>query len=134
MPTAENIQWIFDHSRELLESKEIDWSIEEECCWSFILADPSEDKLVDAAELLLEAGYDVQGLFQAEEEDEDEDSGPDDMIYMQIDQIALHSPHSLMAECDKIQELVAKLELAEFNGIEVGPVEDLDEGEADEEE
>ncbi len=132
MPTEENINWIFEHTRELAASGEIDWSIDDVCCWSFIFADPSEEKLVAAAEHLFEHEYDVQGLFAAEESEDDEDGDDPEMIYLQIDQVQIHTPASLLAETEKLKQLVASFDLAEFDGIEVGPDEEPEDEPEDE--
>ena len=141
MPKAEDIQWIFEHTRGLLKKGEIDWSIDDPCCWSFYLADRDEEKLVAAAECLHEMGYDIRGLLEFEDDNHDGEPGeetenPDrlDMIILQIDQVHTHTPETLMAECDQIKEITAPFEIAEFDGIEVGPEEisdDLDDYDED---
>lgn len=133
MPTEENINWIFDHTRELQKTGEIDWSIDDVCSWSFIFADPSEEKLVTAAEHLYENGYDVQGLFAAEESEDEEDADDPEMIFLQIDQVQIHTAESLLAETEKLKQLVEPFNLAEFDGIEVGPEEWDEEEEVDDE-
>ena len=121
MITKEQVQGLFEHTRDLLRDGEIDWDIDGVCLWSYFFVDLSKERLQQAAEHLERQGYQVMGILEPEPEDDDQET-----LRLQVDKVEKHSVNSLMSRNIEFYALARKLQLRDYDGMECGAV-DLDE-------
>jgi hypothetical protein len=123
--TKEQVQGLFEHTRDLLRDGEIDWDITEVCLWSYFFVDTSRERLQQAAEHLARQGYEVMGILEPEPEDDDQET-----LRLQVDKVEKHSVNSLMSRNIEFYALARKLQLRDYDGMECGAVDLDDEEEA----
>jgi hypothetical protein len=123
MITKEQVQGLFEHTRDLLRDGEIDWDIDGVCLWSYFFVDLSKERLQQAAEHLARRGYQVMGILEPEPEDDDQET-----LRLQVDKVEKHSVNSLMSRNIELYALARKFQLRDYDGMECGAV-DLTDGE-----
>ena len=124
MITKEQVQGLFEHTRDLLRDGEIDWDIDGVCLWSYFFVDPSKERLQQAAEHLARQGYQVMGILEPEPEDDDQET-----LRLQVDRVEKHSVNSLMSRNIEFYALARKFQLRDYDGMECGAVDLTDEEE-----
>jgi hypothetical protein len=122
--TKEQVQGLFEHTRDLLRDGEIDWDIDGSCLWSYFFVDTSKERLQQAAEHLARQGYEVMGILEPEPGDDDQET-----LRLQVDKVEKHSVNSLMSRNIEFYALARKLQLRDYDGMECGAVDLTDEEE-----
>lgn len=125
MITKEQVQGLFEHTRDLLRDGEIDWDITGVCLWSYFFVDTSKERLQQAAEHLAGRGYEVMGILEPEPDDDDQET-----LRLQVDKVEKHSVNSLMSRNIEFYALARKLQLRDYDGMECGAVDLSDEEES----
>jgi hypothetical protein len=123
--TKEQVQGLFEHTRDLLRDGEIDWDITGVCLWSYFFVDTSKERLQQAAEHLARQGYEVMGILEPEPGDDDQET-----LRLQVDKVEKHSVNSLMSRNIEFYALARKLQLRDYDGMECGAVDLTDEEES----
>ena len=118
MITKEQVQGLFEHTRDLLRDGEVDWDIDGVCLWSYFFVDLSKERLQKAAEHLERQGYQVMGILEPEPEDDDQET-----LRLQVDKVEKHSVNSLMSRNIEFYALARKLQLRDYDGMECGAVD-----------
>jgi len=118
MITKEQVQGLFEHTRDLLRDGEVDWDIDGVCLWSYFFVDLSKERLQKAAEHLERQGYQVMGILEPEPEDDDQET-----LRLQVDKVEKHSVNSLMSRNIEFYALARKLQLRDYDGMECGAID-----------
>ena len=118
MITKEQVQGLFEHTRDLLRDGEVDWDIDGVCLWSYFFVDLSKERLQQAAEHLERRGYQVMGILEPEPEDDDQET-----LRLQVDKVEQHSVNSLMSRNIEFYALARKFQLRDYDGMECGAVD-----------
>jgi hypothetical protein len=79
------------------------WDMKGPMLWGYFFTDASAQKLEIVAEVLLETGYRLVELFEAEE------------------RVEIHSPQSLHERNAQLYELAERHGLRSYDGMDVGP-------------
>ena len=125
MITKEQVQGLFEHTRDLLRDGEIDWDITGVCLWSYFFVDTSKERLQQAAEHLAGRVFEVLGILEPEPDDDDQET-----LRLQVDKVEKHSVNSLMSRNIEFYALARKLQLRDYDGMECGAVDLSDEEES----
>ena len=100
---------------------EAGWNISGPLLWGYFFTDHIPAKLQAAVGQLESLGYRTVALYEAEADSPDE--GTDEPLYfLHVERVELHTPASLHTRNGDFNELALKLDLASYDGWDVGPV------------
>lgn len=119
MITREQVEGLFEHTRELRRSGETDWDIDGVCLWSYFFVDASEAKLLRAGEYLRKQGYSMAGVSRPAPDDDDQKT-----LRLQVDRVETHTVDSLVARNDELYKVARQYKLEDYDGMECGAVEE----------
>jgi hypothetical protein len=92
------------------------WDMKGPMLWGYFFTDASAQKLEIVAEVLLETGYRLVELFEAEVEQDDEPT-----FVLHVERVEIHSPQSLHERNAQLYELAERHGLRSYDGMDVGP-------------
>ena len=93
------------------------WDMKGPMLWGYFFTDASAEKLEIVAEALLQAGYRLVELFEAEVEEDDEPT-----FVLHVERVEIHSPLTLYERNAQLYELAERHGLRSYDGMDVGPV------------
>lgn len=96
--------------------------------WGYYFTNDSEDGLKKAAEVLAGQGYTVVDLYESDF-DEEEEKDPDAAWWLHVEKVEVHTPESLFARGEELEQLAEDLGLTSYDGMDVGDIEDDEESE-----
>jgi hypothetical protein len=116
--TRDQVQGLFDHTRQLRREGRVDWDIDGLCRWTYFFVDASREKLQKLGETLKRAGYERVGLMDPDPDAEDQET-----IYLQADKVEIHTVDSLLARNDELYALARKFQIRDYDGMDNGAVD-----------
>jgi len=116
--TREQVEGLFEHTRQLRREGRVDWDIDGMCRWSYFFADSSEEKLVRLGEHLRPKGYQLVGLLKPGDDDENQDT-----IYLQVDRVEVHTVESLLVRNSEFYEAARQFQIRDYDGMDNGPID-----------
>jgi hypothetical protein len=119
MITRDQVESLFEHTRQLRREGRIDWDIDGVCLWTYFFVDSSRARLTRLGEHLLQHGYENAGVLDASPEDEDQET-----IHLQVDRVEQHTVDSLTARNDELYALARRFKVRDYDGMDNGPVDD----------
>jgi hypothetical protein len=114
MITLQQLEEFFAATREIHEEGRASWRIDETCRWSYFFVDASEEKLLPVADHMEALGYEVAGMLEPAEGDEDP------VYYLRVDRVEQHSPESLHERNTELYRIARQFEIAGYDGMDVG--------------
>ncbi|MGN0920323.1 MAG: ribonuclease E inhibitor RraB [Cellvibrio sp.] len=108
--SLEQITEFFNDTRSVNLSEQSDWSIDEQCRWSYYFLDASQDNLVALAKHLEEKGYEVVDIDEAENVGD---------FFLQVDCVETHTPESLHALSQELEKIAEQFNVRDFDGMDV---------------
>ena len=89
--------------------------------WGYFFTSADKAKLERAAENLVQSGYDLGGIFQAEDEP---------MFVLHVERVEKHTPETLFSRNQQLEAFATEYELDAYDGMDVNPVDgdDSEEG------
>ena len=111
------IEDLFANTRKLRQEGRAKWDIDGVCRWSFFFVDADRERLVRAGEALERAGYELVGLLEPDENDDQE------TIYLRVDCVERHTVDSLMSRNAELYSFAASHGLADYDGMDVGAID-----------
>jgi hypothetical protein len=98
--------------------EQTDWDVDGELRWGYFFFDPDPVKLERLGETLVADGYDLVRLEQTDDETS---------FVLHVERIEAHTPQSLDARNREFERLAEQHGVADYDGMDVGPVTDDDE-------
>ena len=107
--TLEQLQELFAGLR-----AQTQWDVDGEMLWGYFFTSTDKDKLERAAENLAQGGYDVAGIYQAEDEP---------MFVLHVERVEAHTPETLFTRNQQLEAFASEYELDAYDGMDVNPVD-----------
>lgn len=102
------------------------WDPTGDLTWGYYFVDADIDKLEQAGLALEEQGYTLLGILEPDDSDEAvAESEVKDMYFLHVVKVETHTPESLSKRNDELYAFAAQHSLFSYDGMDVGPVEDL---------
>ena len=89
------------------------WNVDGPLLWGYFFFDPSREKLERAATELQATGYRVVGISAVPGQER---------LRLHVERVEAHTPISLNARNQEFYALAARLSIASYDGMDVGPV------------
>ncbi len=99
---------MFDNMR-----SQTSWNVEGDLLWGYFFFDPSPAKLKVLAHALEKTGYKFANLYPSDDET---------THVLHMEKIETHSPQSLFARNEELQQLALAHKVASYDGMDVGPL------------
>jgi hypothetical protein len=112
------IEDMFQGARRDRRSGRANWDIDDVCRWSFFFVDGDRDKLIRAGLALEPAGYELVGLLEPSDGEEDQET-----IYVRLDRVEKHTVDSLLSRNDELYAFAERFGLTSYDGMDVGAVD-----------
>src|SRR5688572_24625564 len=88
------------------------WNVDGEMLWGYFFTDPDPKKLEPVAQHLAETGYRVVKFYPA-------DDGSTHWLH--VERIEQHTPKTLFARNQELEQVAANFRIATYDGMDVGP-------------
>lgn len=111
MITRDQVEALFEAVR-----KEAPWSPDEICLWGYFFTDRDREKLARAGRVLEGLGYRMVGIFEPEEEDEDQDR-----FFLHVEREERHTVDTLDRRNTELYLLADELGLESYDGVDIEP-------------
>ncbi|MBV8880502.1 MAG: ribonuclease E inhibitor RraB [Planctomycetaceae bacterium] len=118
MITRDQVERLFEHTRELRREGRVDWDIDGVCRWTYFFVDSSRARLTRLGEHLAQHGYENAGLMEPSPEDVDQET-----IHLQVEKVERHTVDSLLARNDELYALARRFKVRDYDGMDNGPAE-----------
>ena len=119
MITRDQVQSLFEHTRQLRREGRVDWDIDGLCRWTYFFVDSSKARLTRLGEHLEEHGYENVGLMEPGPEDEDQVT-----IHLQAEKVEQHTVDTLVARNEELYALARRFKVRDYDGMDNGAVDD----------
>jgi hypothetical protein len=96
--------------------------MDEPLLWGFFFTNATESPLRAAVPELQERGYEFVDVWQSEKDDPEDE----DMWWLHVQRVEVHSVDSLFARNEQLYEFAARHGLDTYDGMDVGPVGEPD--------
>jgi hypothetical protein len=116
--TREQVEAFFEHTRQLRRDGRVGWDIDGVCRWSYFFVDSSKKKLLLLGEHLRGRGYQVVGVREPGDGDDDPET-----ITLQVDQVERHTVDSLLARNVEFYAAARQFQVRDYDGMDNGPVD-----------
>ena len=120
MITKEQLEDLFQRTRNLHKEGRASWDIDRVCRWSFFFVDRDREKLIRLGKHLEQLQFEFVGFLEPGPEDDDQET-----IYLRVDKVEKHTVSSLLARNDEFYKLAEQFQVADYDGMDVGAVDSL---------
>jgi hypothetical protein len=108
MTPLSDLETMFDNMR-----SQTSWNVDGDLLWGYFFFDPSPTKLEILAQVLEKSQYNIANLYPSDDET---------THVLHMEKIETHSPQTLFARNDELQQLATQFSVASYDGMDVGPV------------
>ena len=98
--------------------------------WGYYFTNDAEEGLKKAAEVLAGQGYTVVDLYESDF-DEEEEADPEAAWWLHVEKVEVHTPESLFARGEELEQLAEDLGLTSYDGMDVGDIEEEDDSQSE---
>ena len=109
MTPLADLQTMFDNMR-----SQTTWNVDGSLLWGYFFFDPGPDKLRTLAAELEKSSYVLANLYLSDDES---------THILHVEKIEMHSPQTLFARNEALQNLATQFGVASYDGMDVGPVD-----------
>ncbi len=88
------------------------WNLDDDMLWGYFFTDPDPKKLEPVAKHLSGAGYRVVAIYPTDDRS---------THVLHVERVEHHTPKTLHARNQEFEALAAKLRIATYDGMDVGP-------------
>jgi hypothetical protein len=117
MITQDTLEEFFTRTRALYEQGKSQFEIDQICRWSFFFVDRSPTKLEPVVKHLESLGYEIQGIIESGEADEDP------VYFLRADRVERHTVESLFERTIELYAVARKFDLLDYDGMDVGAID-----------